>query len=170
MSKIFFDRPTLDVARDLLGKYLVRRFEDGEVRALMINEVEAYDGPDDKASHASRGMTARNKTMFGPAGFWYVYFVYGMHWMLNMVTGPKDYPAAVLIRGAGGHNGPAKLTKALKIDGKINGLEAIPKNDLWIEDRGIEVKKSHILSLPRVGVSYAGSIWSIKKYRFRFSD
>lgn len=100
----FFNQPTLKVAKNLLGKFLVRRFggtpASPKESALMIIEVEAYGGPEDKASHASRGKTERNKIMFGEAGRWYVYFTYGMHWMLNIVAGPKDYPAAVLIRGA----------------------------------------------------------------------
>ncbi len=98
MKKKFFDRPTLVVAQDLLGKFLVRK-RNGKVITAMITEVEAYDGPKDKASHARHGLTARNTPMFGPAGHWYVYFTYGMHWMLNVVTGAKGYPAAVLIRG-----------------------------------------------------------------------
>ncbi len=174
LARKFFERSALKVAKELLGKYLMRRFEDGKKAAFMITEVEAYDGHEDKASHAARGMTARNRIMFGPAGFWYVYFVYGMHWMLNIVTGPENYPAAILIRGAasstshgtGEYDGPAKLTKVLKIDGSLNALEARPKSDLWIEDRGSQVNKDQIIALPRVGVNYAGPIWSKKKYRF----
>ncbi|MDP2598558.1 MAG: DNA-3-methyladenine glycosylase [Candidatus Liptonbacteria bacterium] len=105
LSRGFFNRPTLKVAKQLLGKYLVCRIlsshNDARGRriALMITEVEAYDGPRDMASHASRGETPRNKPMFGEAGNFYVYFTYGIHWMLNVVTGKKGYPAAVLIRG-----------------------------------------------------------------------
>ncbi len=84
----FFDRPTLEVARDLLGKTLVRRFPDGTTRALRITEVEAYDGPDDKASHTSKGRTPRTEVMFGESGHFYIYLCYGLHWMLNIVTGP----------------------------------------------------------------------------------
>jgi len=98
ISRDYFNRPTVDVARSLLGKFLVRRLR-GKTIAVMISETEAYDGPRDLASHASRGKTPRTSVMFGPAGRFYVYFTYGMHWMLNVVTGPKEYPAAVLIRG-----------------------------------------------------------------------
>ncbi len=101
MSEKFFNRPAPEIAKDLLGKFLVRRFPRKSARReiiIMITEVEAYDGPFDKASHASKGRTERNKIMFGPPGYFYVYFTYGMHWMLNVVTGPKDYPSAVLIR------------------------------------------------------------------------
>ncbi|MDD5751336.1 MAG: DNA-3-methyladenine glycosylase, partial [Candidatus Peribacteraceae bacterium] len=119
----FFRRPVLAVAPELLGKFLVRRMR-GKIIAAMITEVEAYDGPEDKACHAHRGKTHRNAVMFGPAGRWYVYFVYGMHWMLNIVTGERGYPAAVLVRGVRECNGPAKLTKAFRIDGRLNGAPA----------------------------------------------
>ena len=105
----------------------------------MIIEVEAYDGFHDKASHAARGKTKRNAPMFGHAGHWYVYFTYGMHWMLNIVTGKKGYPAAVLIRGVNGIHGPARLTKKLKIDGKFDDLPANRKTGLWIEDGGFRL-------------------------------
>ncbi|HTW96464.1 MAG TPA: DNA-3-methyladenine glycosylase, partial [Candidatus Methylomirabilis sp.] len=99
LKEKFFTRPTLLVARDLLGKFLVRKIGKKEV-AVMITEVEAYDGPKDLASHASRGMTDRNAIMFGAGGYFYVYLCYGMYEMLNIVTGPKNYPAAILLRGA----------------------------------------------------------------------
>ncbi|RJP43085.1 DNA-3-methyladenine glycosylase, partial [Candidatus Parcubacteria bacterium] len=150
LGQKFFNRPALVVAQALLGKYLVRRLRKRELTqnvAVMITEVEAYDGPHDKASHAHRGRTARNSPMFEEGGRWYVYFTYGMHWMLNIVTGPKNYPAAVLIRaGIRNHeskvisqqliNGPARLTKHLKIDKRLNGKSAIRRSGLWIEDRG----------------------------------
>lgn len=131
----------------------------------MITENEAYGGHHDKASHASRGRTARNQMMFGPAGFWYVYFVYGNHWMLNIVTGPKDYPAAVLIRGTDKIVGPARLTKFLHIDKKLNSQPARRLSGLWIEDRGVIIAKNKIKRAPRVGVDYAGA-WAKKPYRF----
>jgi len=125
----------------------------------MITEVEVYDGFKDRASHASRGKTARNYLMFGAPGHWYVYFTYGVHWMLNIVTREKGYPAAVLIRGAcpirdrslqataapgarisNGINGPARLTKALEIGRVMNGLSATKKSGLWIEDRGYKLQ------------------------------
>jgi len=131
----------------------------------MIVEVEAYDGFKDKASHAHRGKTARNAPMFGEAGRWYVYFTYGMHWMLNIVTGPKDYPAAVLIRGVKGINGPAKLTKFLKIDKRFNNKLATRAAGLWIENHGVKIKKHKIKRMPRVGVDYSG-LWAKKPLRF----
>ncbi len=164
LPRSFFNRPTLTVARDLLGKFIVRRFRVQET-ALMITEVEAYDGFGDKASHAHRGQTERNKIMFGPAGCWYVYFTYGIHWMLNIVTAEKGYPAAVLIRGTDKVVGPARLTKWLHIDKKMNGRPASHQTGLWIEERGVVVAKNKIKRAPRVGVSYAGE-WAKKPYRF----
>lgn len=132
----------------------------------MITDVEAYDGFKDKASHASIGQTERNKVMFGQAGHWYVYFTYGMHWMLNAVTGPVGYPAAVLIRGTEGIYGPARITKFLKVDKKLNGFLAGKKSSLWIEDRGTKVAVSSVEKCRRVGVDYAGQ-WANKPYRFK---
>lgn len=155
----------LVVAKDLLGKYIVRKV-GGKETALMITEVEAYDGFKDKASHASHGKTERNKVMFGPASYFYVYFTYGMHWMLNIVTGPKDYPAAILVRGTKEIVGPARLSKFLKIDKKFNGKKAEIKTGLWLEDRGVRVDSKDIIKTSRIGVNYAGPVWSNKKYRF----
>ncbi|MCL4404997.1 MAG: DNA-3-methyladenine glycosylase [Patescibacteria group bacterium] len=168
LGKKFFDEPTLDVARSLLGKYMVRRRGKTE-KAYMITEVEAYDGPRDKASHASHGRTPRVEVMFGEAGKLFVYFTYGMHWMLNVVTGPKDYPAAVLVRGVEGINGPGRVTKKLLVDKKLNGKKAAPSSGLWFEDRGIAIRRSAISRTSRIGVSYAGSYWASRKYRFVLS-
>lgn len=165
LAKKFFERATLLVARDLLGKFLVRKKGKKEI-AHMITEVEAYDGHKDKASHAHRGETARNKVMFGEAGVWYVYFVYGMYDMLNVVTGPHQYPAAILIRGVEGINGPGRLTKKLGITRRLNGKKVARAGGLWIEDRGMNLRKKNIKRSPRVGVNYAGPVWSKKPYRF----
>jgi len=167
LRRSFFVRPTLLVAKKLLGKYLVHR-RGGKNISLMITEVEAYLGLDDKASHASRGKTERNKAMFDEGGRWYVYFTYGMHWMLNIVTGPKDYPAAVLIRGTDKVQGPARLTKYLEIDKKLNGKLADIKSGLWIEDRDYKIKPSEIIKTPRIGVDYAQE-WAKKPRRFYIS-
>ena len=162
-NKFFNSKNTVRVAQGLLGKFLVRRYR-GKTQAYMITDVEAYDGLEDKASHAHRGKTERNKVMFGEAGHWYVYFTYGMHWLLNIVTGPKKYPAAILIRGVAGINGPARLTKALHINKKFDGKKADKKSDLWIEKRGI--LKLKIKKGPRIGVDYAGHFWAKKNFRF----
>lgn len=164
MRQDFFNRPTLKVVRELLGKFLVRKIGEKTI-ALMITDVEAYVGHNDKASHASRGKTARNTPMFGGAGHWYVYFTYGMHWMLNIVTEREDYPAAILIRGVSEIAGPARITKFLKIDKKLNGKLASRKGGLWIEDRGIKIAQRQISKSKRIGVPYAGE-WKDKLWRF----
>lgn len=161
----FFNRPILEVAAELLGRNLCRSFQDNCLR-LPITEVEAYDGWEDRASHAHRGRTARNAVMFGPAGYWYVYLCYGIHWMLNIVTGEVGYPAAILIRGVGQCSGPGRLTKALKIDRNFDRLLATPESALWLERGNLEVDPGKIVRTPRIGVAYAGEVWSRKRYRF----
>jgi DNA-3-methyladenine glycosylase len=160
----FFRRDALTVARGLLGKFLVRRIGKKET-ALMITDVEAYLGLEDKASHASRGKTERNAPMFAAGGRWYVYFTYGMHWILNAVTGPEGHPSGVMFRGLEGLQGPARLTKALRIGKGLNKKPISRASGLWIEDRGVRVPKSRIKRGPRIGVDYAGA-WAKKPYRF----
>lgn len=166
LSPKFFNRDTLVVAEDLLGKFVVRQIGQKKI-SLMITEVEAYDGPLDKASHASRGQTLRNQVMFGPAGRLYIYLVYGFHFMLNVVTGSKSYPAAILIRGVTGITGPGRVSKALKIDKSCNTKIVAPATGLWFEDLGEKISAKKIKRLPRIGVAYAGPVWSAKKYRFQ---
>lgn len=166
----FFLGPTEKVAEELLGKYLVRRFPDGHIDGRMITDVEVYDGFRDKASHASRGKTVRNTPMFGGPGYWYVYFTYGIHWMLNIVTREKDYPAAVLIRGVEGISGPARVTKYFSINKELNNQKATKKIGLWIEDRGVVISKNKIKKTGRIGVSYAGSYWSKRHLRFLITN
>ena len=184
----FFEQSTLTVARNLLGKYLVRRLPSGKKISAMITDVEVYDGFRDRASHAHKGKTKRNFVMFGPAGVWYVYFTYGIHWLLNAVCGKKGYPAAILIRSvavSGGEapkikshwsarspavkyillQGPARVTKFFKIDGRFNNKKADKKTKLWIENRGIKINTKSTECLPRIGVTYAGKIWATKPYR-----
>src|SRR5450631_3066195 len=116
-------RKTVALARWLLGKHLVRRWR-GKIEARLITEVEAYDGEHDLASHARFGRTARTDVMYAAGGVWYVYLCYGVHEMLNVVVGPRDWPAAVLIRGIEGASGPGRVTKALGIDRKLNRSRA----------------------------------------------
>lgn len=164
LSKTFFERNTRSISRDLLGKFLVRKKGRRTVSAMII-EVEAYDGPYDKASHASRGRTARTSVMFGPPGYWYVYLVYGMHYCLNIVTGPKDYPAAVLIRGVENISGPGRVCRYFGIDRRFSGKKANRAAAPWIEDRGVRIPKSAIGRGKRIGVEYAGR-WKDKPWRF----
>lgn len=184
LPQSFYARSALQVARDLLGCFLVRQFPSGTVK-FMITETEAYEGPRDKASHASRGRTERNAVMFCQPGLIYVYFTYGMHYLLNIVTGPIGYPAAVLIRavepepsrrahrGAGTLDcatprldGPAKLTKILGINKSFYGSPVyVKKYGLWIEGRKNKFKPPKIIRAPRVGIDYAGD-YKDKKWRF----
>ena len=164
----FFDRSAVLVAKDLLGKYLVRKI-GGKIEKYKIIETEAYEGVKDKASHASRGQTERNTPMFGQSGTIYVYFTYGMHWMLNISCGKKGHPAAVLIRGVEDCNGPGRVTKKLKIDRKLNGKLLGKKSGLWIKVIG-NSEKLKILKTPRIGINSAGPIWSKKLYRFVLKD
>ena len=164
LDKGFFERHTLMVARELLGKFLVR--EGMEQSAHMVIEVEAYDGPADLASHAARGKTPRNSVMFGDAGVWYIYLCYGAYWLLNIVTGPREYPAAILIRGVEGIPGPGRVTRHFGINASFNSKEANKENGLSFEDRGIVIDPRNIVKTARIGVAYAGPIWANKKYRF----
>jgi len=158
---------TLAIARSLLGKALVRTLKHGR-ESFLINEVEAYDGELDLACHASKGRTKRTEVLYRPGGIWYVYLCYGIHEMLNLVVGPENHPAAVLIRGAGDIIGPGRLTKRLHIDRQLNGLEATPENGLHLEDVGIKILRRDIKISHRIGVDYAGPIWSKKPWRFQF--
>lgn len=167
----------LVIARRILGSYLCFPDAAGVVQRWMIHEVEAYTGPEDKACHAHKGLTARTATMFGPAGHWYVYLCYGMHWMLNLVTGPEGFPAAVLIRGAGPATGPGRLTRMAGIDRRLNGQVAVPGTadsgliglELWIE-WAEPVAEARVLRTARIGVAYAGPDWAGRPYRFLLSD
>ncbi len=182
LPKSFYNRPTLKVAQDLLGCFLVRQIGE-QIITAKITETEAYCGPEDKASHASRGRTPRTEVMFGPAGQIYIYLIYGMHYMLNIVTEQKGYPAAVLIRGAKiipAKNkkrpkqpdniildGPGKLTKNLQINKTFNNQPIYTKKyGLWLAKDPKEKSPALIKREKRVGVEYAGEKWANKKWRF----
>lgn len=167
--KTLQQKKTVALARWLLGKHLVRCFPDGREDARMITEVEAYDGERDQACHARAGRTKRTEVMFRPGGIWYVYLCYGIHEMLNLVVGPLDWPAAVLIRGVEGAIGPGRVTKVLAIDRGLNAASAVDAaSGLWLEDRGVRVPGRIVKATPRIGVDYAGPIWTSKHWRFTF--
>lgn len=166
-AKVFQQKKTVALARWLLGKHLVRRFPDGVTDARLITETEAYSGERDQACHARAGRTDRTDVMYGPGGVWYVYLCYGIHEMLNLVVGPADWPAAILIRGVDGAIGPGRVTKSLAIDRRLNRASATEESSgLWIEDRGVRVPARLVTRTPRIGVDYAGPIWSLKHWRF----
>ena len=144
----------------------MRRDANGRVESQVITEVEAYDGPDDLACHASKGRTARTAVMFSPGGVWYVYLCYGIHEMLNLVTGPENYPAAVLIRGLRQVNGPGRLTRALGITRELNGTPVAEQSGLWIAESQIVIPRRAVTATPRIGVDYAGPLWAGKPWRF----
>lgn len=169
LGRDFFERKTLVVAKDLLGKFLVRKMGNRIISAQII-ETEAYCGPDDLASHASKGKTPRTTVMFGPAGYSYVYLIYGMYHCLNIVTEKDGFPAAVLIRGviiekAKRIDGPGKLCRELKIDKTSNLLDLITSKQLWIEDRGDKPARGSIKATPRIGIDYAKE-YKDKPWRF----
>ena len=166
LHRSFFNRSTLEVAHDLLGKRLCRRLESGKILRARITETEAYDGFEDRASHAHNGPTTRNVLMFGPPGRSYIYLCYGVHWLLNITTREKGYPAAVLIRGVQGVSGPGRLTKHFALNGSFNDKLLTRVNGLWLEDDGLVVDAVDVDTLPRVGVDYAGPEWSQMPWRF----
>lgn len=164
ISTSFFDRPVLEICPELLGHFLVAKVGMREVK-LEVLEIEAYDGPEDRACHASKGRTSRTEVLFGPAGHWYVYLCYGVHWLLNVVTGPIDYPAAILIRGVGAHTGPGILTRELLIDKRFNAQPASKLTGLWFEFNPNRPAALNWETTARIGVKYAGK-WAQKPYRF----
>lgn len=163
LERSFFTRDVLEVAPELLCKVLAVRSENDFVRRFIISETEAYRGSDDKACHASRGRTPRTEIMYHSGGKLYVYFVYGMYWMLNMVTGRENEPQAVLIRGLENCTGPGRVTKLLGIDRSFYGEDLVTSHRIWIEDSGI---KPVYKTGPRVGIDYSGKPWKSKPWRY----
>ena len=163
LTEAFFRQDPLTVAENLVGKVLVHRTPAGELR-LRITETEAYWGEADTACHAHKGRTRRTEVMYREAGTVYVYLCYGMHWMLNLVTGEKDSPEAVLIRACEGCPGPGRLTKALRITGDLNGTSVLsPESVLWVEDDG---ETCAVTRRTRVGIGYASREDQEKLWRF----
>ncbi|ULA61141.1 MAG: Putative 3-methyladenine DNA glycosylase [Nitrospira sp.] len=171
LPRDYFDRPTLDVAGSLVGKYLVRE-QGRRLIAGRIIEVEAYIGTEDKACHASKGRTARTDVLFGPPGHAYVYLCYGMYEMLNVVTEQEGFPAAILLRAVECEgkliDGPGRLTRAFDIDRRLNRCDLTLGQSLWFEDRGDALPIGLLNTHPRIGVDYAGE-WAHKPWRFRLT-
>lgn len=187
IERDFFSRDTLVVARELLGMRLVK-VEDGLRISGIINETEAYRGEDDLGCHARAGRTLRTEVMYGPPGIAYVYFTYGMHWLLNIVTEEEGYPAAVLIRSiipeegldvilkrrngrpkSAWTDGPAKLCQALAIDGKYNGYDlCAPGASLFLEYAN-PVSRARVTTSPRVGLNTVPEPWKSIPWRFYFA-
>jgi DNA-3-methyladenine glycosylase len=163
LTTAFFNRDVLHVAPELIGKVLVRKFDNGEEKRYIITETEAYRGEEDLACHASKGRTKRTEIMYNRGGTVYVYFIYGMYWLLNFVTSEKDFPAAVLIRGLEGISGPGRIGKQLQLDGSFYGEDLSSSTRLWVEDAGLSPE---INFSTRIGVAYAGDVWSNKPWRY----
>ncbi len=192
-TRDFFAQPTLKVARNLLGQRLVRELKGRRLSGLIV-ETEAYIGPVDSANHASKGRTPRSEGMFGSPGYAYVYFVYGMHYMFNLVTEAVDFPAAVLVRAIepnegldlmwplrqqrtrlsdlsqiGLTNGPAKLCQALAIDSALNGWDVTQGQILWLEASS-PVPDTAVMTGPRIGINYAHPKDQAALWRFWIRD
>jgi DNA-3-methyladenine glycosylase len=172
LPRSYFNRPTLKVARSLMGKYLVRQTEQGEMAGLIV-EVEAYVGPEDLACHASRGRTPRTDVLFGAPGIAYVYLIYGMYHCLNVVTEHDGFPAAVLIRAVEHRgssatliDGPGRVCRSFQVDRTLNRWDLTLGERLWLEDRGERITDTDVITAPRIGVEYAGE-WAAKPWRFR---
>jgi DNA-3-methyladenine glycosylase len=159
LKQDFYKQETTQVAKKLLGKYLITSIISG-----MIVETEAYLGPQDLAAHARFGKTLRNAVLYGPAGRAYVYFIYGKYYCLNAVS-PGEIGAGVLIRSTANITGPGRLCQAFGIDLSFNGQDLTRKGPLYIEDRQFEVKENQILITPRIGINYAGE-WKDKPLRY----
>jgi DNA-3-methyladenine glycosylase len=169
LPRDFYDRDTMQVAQDLLGKHLVH-VVDGVERVGRIVETEAYLGPHDLAAHSAKGLTNRTRVMFGPPGHAYVYLIYGMHWCMNVVTEKEGHAAAVLLRAVepvenleGRTQGPALLCKAMGVDRRLNGHDLL-SDDFYIAHPD-EPAPIRIVKRPRIGVDYAGH-WARRLLRF----
>lgn len=163
LPQSFFQGEVLEIASALLGKTLVRSFDDGTEIRYRITETEAYRGEEDLGCHASKGRTNRTEVMYWKGGTIYVYLIYGIYWMLNFVTSEEGFPAAVLIRGLEGLSGPGRVGKALKLDKSFNGEDLLTSQRIRIEGNGTVEK---FLTSTRIGIDYAGPDWAGKPWRF----
>jgi len=171
LTRSFYTGPTLEIAKKLLGKYIVRKHGKKKLSGMII-ETEAYIGPQDKASHAHKGkMTPRNKAEYLIGGHVYIYLVYGMYWQLNISTGKASKSECVLIRALDSNlgklaSGPGKLCQYLKLDKSFYGEDVTKSKKIWLENRGMKVKPFQIKASKRIGIDYAGNYWANKKWRF----
>ena len=163
LDKDYYERPATILAPDLIGKYLCRRTSEGIIRARIV-ETECYFGEDDTACHAHKGKTERTKVMYEAGGITYVYLCYGIHSLLNIVTGPKDHPEAVLIRGVEGAVGPGRATKYMQITTADNALTLCEESGIWIENS--DEKRPKIIRTARIGIDYASKRDRERKWRF----
>lgn len=169
LTRSFYTRPTLEVAKELLGKYIVRKIGRKKLVGKII-ETEAYIGPRDKASHAYGGkITPRNKAEYLSGGHIYIYLVYGMHWQLNITADLAERPECVLIRALDLDklaDGPGKVCRYLKLDKSFYAEDLTKSKRIWLEDRGEKISPKDIKCGSRIGIDYAGPYWSKRKWRF----
>ena len=163
LGREFYRQDVLEVAPRLLGQHLVRIYPDGSRATFVITETEAYRGGEDMACHASKGKTPRTEVMFGDGGHLYLYLIYGMYWMLNVVTGTMDNPQAVLFRGLREASGPGRLTRLIHVDKDFYGEDLVSSDRIWIEESG---QRPDFSTGPRVGIDYAGDHWKDMPWRF----
>ena len=163
LSPDFFLRDVLDVAPELIGKLLVRQYDDGRIEKYRIIETEAYRGTEDLACHASKGRTPRTEVIFQEGGTVYVYLIYGMYWLLNLVTGNEGNPSAVLIRGIEGCSGPGRVGRKLQLNKSFYGENLFNSSRIWVEDAEPVAK---IKTSRRIGIDYSGEAWAGKLWRF----
>ena len=163
LGREFFIQDVLVVAPQLLGKQLIRKFPDGTSDAFLITETEAYRGELDLACHASKGRTPRTEVMYREGGHLYMYLIYGMYWMLNVVTGNVGVPQAVLFRGLREANGPGRLTRLIRVDKDFYGEDLVSSDRIWVEESETQAAYT---TAPRVGIDYAGEPWKDMPWRF----
>ena len=163
LNSEFYTQDVLTVAPELIGKILVRRSETGEEFRYRITETEAYRGEEDTGCHAKSGKTNRTKTLYEKGGCTYIYLCYGVHHLINVVTGQEEQPQAALIRGVEGFYGPGKLTKAMGITKDLNGTDLTKSKEIWIEDDGA---KPEYVTGKRIGIDYADEHYKNIEWRF----
>ncbi len=193
LTRKFYLTDAITLAKKLLGKYLVRKFNSKKLVGKIV-ETEVYMGPKDRASHSYGGkITPRNQAEYLKGGHIYIYLCYGMHWQLNITANKEGKPECVLIRAIEPviYNlsptfvrnpkikneklrkftaGPGRLTRYLKLDGSFNKEDICSSKRIWIEDRGIKIKNSQIVKAKRIGIDYAGNFWKNKLWRFYIKD
>ena len=163
LNEEFFHRDCLELAPAMVGKIIVRRMPDGELRRLRITETEAYRGEEDTACHAHKGRTKRTEILYGESGTIYVYLCYGIHWLMNVISGDVEQPQGVLIRACENFPGPGRLTKRLAVDGSFNYRSAWKDGEIWFEDDGFTCS---VTTDKRIGIGYASQKDQDRLWRF----
>ncbi len=163
LKKDFYQRDALEVAPALLGKQICRYSSSGNIKNYIISEIEIYKGEDNLACHASKGRTQRTEIMYHKGGMIYMYLIYGIHWMFNIVTGEENNPQAILVRGINDIMGPGKVTKELDLDKSFYGVDLASSNKIWINNISSSIK---IYKGKRIGIDYSGNYWKNKNWRF----